>query len=188
MYVQANITRTNHIMWTMGDDFQYQYAESWFRQMDRFIHYIKKVWSNGKSILSNVYCILITGLLFPIMICVFWERIIYQDGRINALYSTPSIYTDAKHAANESWPLKTDDFFPWVLHPTSSLKFMMFLLVKNNFFWYSIINRYAFTLIITDMLIVIMHTGLASLPVAQPLKDISGRLVDITWYVITHKS
>lgn len=65
---------------------------------------------------------------------------------------------------------------------------MMFLLVKNNFFWYSIINRYAFTLIITDMLIVIMHTGLASLPVAQPLKDISGRLVDITWYVITHKS
>uniref|UniRef100_A0A9I9CSZ6 Alpha-mannosidase n=1 Tax=Cucumis melo TaxID=3656 RepID=A0A9I9CSZ6_CUCME len=74
---QANITRTNHIMWTMGDDFQYQYAESWFRQMDKFIHYIKK------------------------------------DGRINALYSTPSIYTDAKHAANESWPLKTDDFFPY---------------------------------------------------------------------------
>ncbi|XP_022977427.1 alpha-mannosidase [Cucurbita maxima] len=74
---QANVTRTNHIMWTMGDDFQYQYAESWFKQMDKFIHYVKK------------------------------------DGRINALYSTPSIYTDAKNAANESWPLKTDDFFPY---------------------------------------------------------------------------
>ncbi|KAK9117707.1 hypothetical protein Sjap_016654 [Stephania japonica] len=36
-----------------------------------------------------------------------------QDGRVNALYSTPSIYTDAKFAANESWPLKTDDFFPY---------------------------------------------------------------------------
>jgi hypothetical protein len=35
-----------------------------------------------------------------------------QDGRVNALYSTPSIYTDAKYAANEQWPLKTDDFFP----------------------------------------------------------------------------
>ncbi|XP_042461803.1 alpha-mannosidase At3g26720-like isoform X1 [Zingiber officinale] len=74
---QANITRTNHIMFTMGTDFKYQYASSWFRQMDKFIHYVNK------------------------------------DARINALYSTPSIYTDAKHAANEAWPLKMDDFFPY---------------------------------------------------------------------------
>nr|C0HJW7.1 RecName: Full=Alpha-mannosidase [Lablab purpureus] len=33
--------------------------------------------------------------------------------RVNALYSTPSIYTDAKYATNEYWPLKTDDFFPY---------------------------------------------------------------------------
>ncbi|XP_077246592.1 alpha-mannosidase-like isoform X2 [Tasmannia lanceolata] len=74
---QANVTRTNHIMWTMGDDFQYQYAESWFKQMDKFIHYVNR------------------------------------DGQVNAFYSTPSIYTDAKNAANESWPLKTDDYFPY---------------------------------------------------------------------------
>ncbi|XP_021907952.1 alpha-mannosidase [Carica papaya] len=74
---QANVTRTNHIMWTMGDDFQYQYAESWFKQMDKLIHYVNK------------------------------------DGRVNALYSTPSLYTDAKNAAKETWPLKTDDFFPY---------------------------------------------------------------------------
>ncbi|KAM1810189.1 hypothetical protein ACFX12_026980 [Malus domestica] len=74
---QANVTRTNHIMWTMGDDFQYQYAESWFKQMDKLIHYVNK------------------------------------DGRVNALYSTPSIYTDAKNAANQSWPLKTEDYFPY---------------------------------------------------------------------------
>lgn len=74
---QANVTRTNHIMWTMGDDFQYQYAESWFKEMDKLIHYVNK------------------------------------DGRVNALYSTPSIYVDAKHATNESWPLKTDDYFPY---------------------------------------------------------------------------
>ncbi|KAC9878025.1 hypothetical protein E3N88_45154 [Mikania micrantha] len=74
---QANVTRTNHIMWAMGTDFRYQYAVSWFRQMDKFIHYVN------------------------------------LDGRVNALYSTPSIYTDAKYAADEAWPLKTDDFFPY---------------------------------------------------------------------------
>ncbi|KAA3456840.1 Lysosomal alpha-mannosidase [Gossypium australe] len=36
-----------------------------------------------------------------------------RDGRVNALYSTPSIYTDAKYATNEAWPLKTDDYFPY---------------------------------------------------------------------------
>ena len=43
IYLQANVTRTNHMMWTMGDDFQYQYAESWFKQMDKLIHYVNKV-------------------------------------------------------------------------------------------------------------------------------------------------
>ncbi|QCD96917.1 lysosomal alpha-mannosidase [Vigna unguiculata] len=77
---QANITRTNHIMWTMGTDFKYQYAHTWFRQLDKLIHYVNK------------------------------------DGRVNALYSTPSIYTDAKFATNEYWPIKTDDFFPYADH------------------------------------------------------------------------
>ncbi|KAM7277621.1 hypothetical protein ACFE04_004755 [Oxalis oulophora] len=80
---QANVTRTNHIMWCMGTDFRYQYANSWFRQMDKFIHYVN------------------------------------QDGRVNALYSTPSIYTDAKHTASDQWPLKTDDFFPYADHPNA---------------------------------------------------------------------
>ncbi|XP_056689523.1 alpha-mannosidase At3g26720 isoform X2 [Spinacia oleracea] len=74
---QANVTRTKHVMWTMGEDFRYQYANSWFRQMDKFIHYVN------------------------------------LDGRVNALYSTPSIYTNAKYAMNESWPVKTDDYFPY---------------------------------------------------------------------------
>ncbi|KAJ0988739.1 hypothetical protein J5N97_007095 [Dioscorea zingiberensis] len=80
---QADITRTNHIMFTMGTDFKYQYANSWFRQLDKFIHYVNK------------------------------------DGRVNALYSTPSLYTDAKYAAKELWPLKTDDFFPYADNPNA---------------------------------------------------------------------
>nr|XP_023887935.1 probable alpha-mannosidase At5g13980 isoform X3 [Quercus suber] len=39
---QANVTRTNHIMWTMGTDFKYQYAHTWFRQMDKFLHYVNQ--------------------------------------------------------------------------------------------------------------------------------------------------
>ncbi|KAK8944596.1 hypothetical protein KSP39_PZI007703 [Platanthera zijinensis] len=103
---QANLTRTNHIMWTMGDDFQYQYAESWFKQMDKLINYVN------------------------------------QDGRINALYSTPSIYTDAKYAANESWPLKTNDYFPyadyynayWTGYYTSRPSFKRFVRVLSGYY------------------------------------------------------
>ncbi|CAI5998616.1 unnamed protein product [Closterium sp. NIES-65] len=74
---QAESYRTNHIMWTMGDDFAYSNAVTWFRNMDKLIHYVNR------------------------------------DGRVNAFYSTPSIYVDAKHRANESWPVKTGDFFPY---------------------------------------------------------------------------
>lgn len=30
-------------MWTMGTDFKYQYANSWFRQLDKLIHYVNMV-------------------------------------------------------------------------------------------------------------------------------------------------
>jgi alpha-mannosidase len=74
---QSEKFRTNHIMWTMGEDFAYEYANTWFKQLDKLIHYVNK------------------------------------DGRVNTFYSTPSIYVDSKHAANETWPLKTGDFFPY---------------------------------------------------------------------------
>uniref|UniRef100_A0A803Q8M7 Uncharacterized protein n=1 Tax=Cannabis sativa TaxID=3483 RepID=A0A803Q8M7_CANSA len=34
------------------------------------------------------------------------------DRWVNVMYSTPSKCRDAKSAANETWPLKTDDYFP----------------------------------------------------------------------------
>ncbi|KAF3630763.1 hypothetical protein FXO38_26970 [Capsicum annuum] len=62
---KANITCTNHIIWTMGTDFKYQYSHTWFRNIDKLIHYVN------------------------------------QDGRANALYSSPSIYTDARYAMDK---------------------------------------------------------------------------------------
>ena len=38
---------------------------------------------------------------------------INEDGRINAFYSRPADYVAVKHQYNHSWPLKTDDFFPY---------------------------------------------------------------------------
>lgn len=35
------------------------------------------------------------------------------DGRVNAFYSTPGMYTDAVHATNTTFTTKSDDFFPY---------------------------------------------------------------------------
>ncbi|GJP75491.1 hypothetical protein CLOP_g5933 [Closterium sp. NIES-67] len=80
---QAKVTRSNHVMFTMGKDFAYTNAILWFKNMDKLIHYVN------------------------------------LDGRVNALYSTPSIYVDAKQHADETWPLKTGDFFPYADSPHS---------------------------------------------------------------------
>jgi hypothetical protein len=78
---QADHTRGNHIMMTMGSDFQYESARNWYVNMDKLIHYAK------------------------------------QDGRINVFYSTPSRYVAEKKKESLSWPLKTDDFFPYADGP-----------------------------------------------------------------------
>ena len=51
---------TKHIMLTMGSDFEYEYAHTWFSNMDKLIHYVN------------------------------------LDGRVNAFYSTPTIYTKSR--------------------------------------------------------------------------------------------
>ncbi|KAL9966329.1 hypothetical protein ACROYT_G024383 [Oculina patagonica] len=40
-------------------------------------------------------------------------KYVNADGRVNAFYSTPTTYLDALYKANQTWELKTDDFFPY---------------------------------------------------------------------------
>lgn len=40
-----------------------------------------------------------------------------QNGRVNVFYSTPSLYLEALHDADEEWPVKRDDFFPYAHCP-----------------------------------------------------------------------
>ncbi|CAJ1052920.1 lysosomal alpha-mannosidase [Xyrichtys novacula] len=78
---QSLVYKTNHIIMTMGSDFQYENANLWYKNLDKLIHYVNAEQANGI--------------------------------KVNLLYSTPSCYLQELHRSNLSWPLKTDDFFPY---------------------------------------------------------------------------
>ena len=40
---QAKSYQTNHIMLTMGSDFQFENAHRWFKNLDKLIHYVNQV-------------------------------------------------------------------------------------------------------------------------------------------------
>ncbi|KAE8655954.1 Alpha-mannosidase [Hibiscus syriacus] len=69
---------------------------------------------------------------------LFSYNVEQRDGRVNALYSTPSLYTDAKSAADEPWPTKTDDYFPqnayWTGFFTSRPAFKRFVRKLSGFY------------------------------------------------------
>lgn len=76
-------------MWTMGDDFQYQYAETWFKQMDKLIHYVNLVsyiYIEEKTlgILCEVVNIIHIGDLYYHDIIT--ENISFSSNRFDSLY------------------------------------------------------------------------------------------------------
>ncbi|KAM3925843.1 lysosomal alpha-mannosidase [Leptodactylus fuscus] len=64
-----------------------------------------------------------------------------NGSKVNVIYSTPSCYLTALNRANLSWPVKTDDFFPyadgphmfWTGYFTSRAGFKRYERLSNNF-------------------------------------------------------
>lgn len=102
---QAAHVRTDHVMWALGSDFNYQNAQHWYRNLDKLIHHINK------------------------------------NGTVNAFYSTPSIYTEAKHAEGLTWEARFDDVMPladnfhhyWTGYFTSRQGLKKYLRVLSNY-------------------------------------------------------
>jgi hypothetical protein len=80
---RLRVYRSNHVLITMGDDFNYQAAGVNFKNMDKLINYIN----------SNNYL------------------------NMTLFYSTPNDYIDAVHTEGLTFPVKTDDFFPYADGP-----------------------------------------------------------------------
>ena len=40
---QADFYTTNHIMFTMGSDFNYEDAAEWFKNLDKLMYYVNKM-------------------------------------------------------------------------------------------------------------------------------------------------
>ncbi|XP_059486976.1 lysosomal alpha-mannosidase-like [Neocloeon triangulifer] len=104
---QAESFQTKNVLWTMGMDFQYTVARTWYTNLDVLIKHVNAI--------SNE-----TGIV--------------------AVYSTPSCYLQALHNANQTWPVKEDDFFPyassanvyWTGYFTSRPNLKRFERVGNN--------------------------------------------------------
>ncbi|KAM4585370.1 lysosomal alpha-mannosidase [Odontesthes bonariensis] len=47
---QAKVYKTNHIIMTMGSDFQYENANLWYKNLDKLIHYVNAKQANGSKV------------------------------------------------------------------------------------------------------------------------------------------
>lgn len=67
---QAKHMRTNHVMWTMGSDFNYVNALTWFKNMDKLIKYVRQLHPEVHVLYSTPSCYLKAlndqGLKWPI--------------------------------------------------------------------------------------------------------------------------
>lgn len=89
---QFSANKGSDIMLTLGSDFQYANAYTWYKNLDKLIEYV-----NADGMNATVAFQIFNSFL----------------GRVNAFYSTPSAYVAAKQASNITWSVKTDDFFPY---------------------------------------------------------------------------
>ena len=75
-------------------DFTFSNAAMWYRSLDRLIHHVNLVSAPPAALLHDV-------ISAPATLCLTqsaadWPTACLQDGRVNAFYSTPARYVEAK--------------------------------------------------------------------------------------------
>lgn len=108
----SKIYTTNNILITMGEDFHYQDAEVWFKNLDKLIRYTNERQSTGSKF----------NLLYSTPSCY-----------------VKAVYDETKN--NSNWLLKKDDFFPyasqnhtyWTGYFTSRPAIKRYERIGNNF-------------------------------------------------------
>ena len=99
IYLQAAGYATNHIIMTMGSDFQYENALGTFKNLDKLMKYV-----NAQ----------VTTLIFVQLSNHCFQQA--NGSNVNVFYSTPSCYLYALNKADRAWTSKSDDFFPYANH------------------------------------------------------------------------
>ena len=99
---QAEMTQGNHIMFTMGSDFQYEAASEWYSNLDKMIHY-----TNADEAAAKV-------------VNVFYSTPTQYMEAKNAEQASATTSSKKKKEKKEgdddatiTWDVKTDDFFPY---------------------------------------------------------------------------
>lgn len=81
VWEQSNMTRGNHVMWTMGSDFNYEDAQPWYLNLDKLI---KVSFCFPKQ---HAFAALAFG---PLLNWSLLFQAAKADGRVNAFYSSPA--------------------------------------------------------------------------------------------------
>jgi len=102
--VQSDRTKGSNIMLTMGEDFNYENALTWYENMEKMMSSLLELQTSGKVDVASI--------LAP------------RFDKIEMFYSNPNTYTDCKfkeiskaQKVDGPYETKTDDFFPYSDRP-----------------------------------------------------------------------
>lgn len=177
--LQANFTRTNHIMWTMGTDFKYQYAHTWFRQMDKFINYVNQVSSSVAALLHfgpfNCTTFEYFDSFSVLMRLLDWMVVGWacQCPILNPI----NIYWCQ---IRSKWVMADQEW--WLLSVSLNFSNSKSIAGIHSFSWLLTYSH----VYLSDMLTMWMLTGLDTLQAGQPLKAMLEWWAATIWYTLVN--
>ena len=111
-HTNTKLTRVSPCFVCGGSLFFYEDAASDYASLDKLITYLNQVRLAWVLPSSHTHLPGLTTFSLD-------DHTLAQDGRVNAFYSTPQIYSNARNAETLIWPMVTSDFFPYSNQPVS---------------------------------------------------------------------